>query len=51
MKYIIQIIDRKTNEVVQEEVRKSENTADRLWSLALKNVNPLKYKLIFKTVD
>lgn len=46
--YVIRVIDRKTKEVVQEETRKSEKAADRLWCLALKNVNQLKYKLQFE---
>lgn len=45
--YVIKIIDRKTGKVVQEEIRKSERAADRLWCLSLKNVNQLKYKIKF----
>jgi len=48
MAYVIRVIDRKTKEVVQEETRTSEKAADRLWCLALKNVNQLKYKLQFE---
>ena len=48
MAYVIRVIDRKTKKVVQEETRKSEKAADRLWCLALKNVNQLKYKLQFE---
>lgn len=44
--YTLQIIDRKTKEVVQTETRKSAGAFDRLWMTAVKNVNPLKYKLV-----
>lgn len=48
MTYVVRVIDRKTKEVVQEDTRKSEKAAERLWCLALKNVNQLKYKLQFE---
>lgn len=50
MSYVIRVIDRKTKEIVQEEIRKTEKAADRLWCLALKNVNQLKYKLQFEEI-
>ena len=43
----MRVFDRKTNKLIQEEVRRTFNAADRLWCIALKNVNPLKYKLKF----
>lgn len=47
MCYTIRVINRKTKEVAQEETRKSYRAADRLYCLALKNVNHLIYKLEF----
>lgn len=43
--YKIQIIDRKTKKVVQEETRKSEQTIEKLWCKCLANVNPLLYNI------
>lgn len=43
--YTLEIIDRDSGKVVQAETRKSEQAFDRLWCQAIKNVNPLKYKL------
>ena len=43
--YILEIIDRDTGKITQTETRKSEEAFDKLWSKAIKNVNPLKYKL------
>lgn len=51
MKYKIQIIDRATKQVVQEEIRKSFSAADKLWCMALKNVNTLKYKMKFFEIE
>ena len=45
MKYVIKVIDRKTEKIVQEELRKTKESADRLWWKAMKNVNHLKYHL------
>lgn len=50
MEFVIRVIDRKTKKIVQEYNRKSEKAADRLWCLALKNVNQLKYKLQFEEI-
>ena len=50
MAYIIRVIDRKTGQVVQEEIRKSFTAADRLYCLALRNVNPLIYRLQFEEI-
>ena len=50
MAFVIRVIDRKTKKIVQEETIKSEKAADRMWCLALKNVNPLKYKLQFEDI-
>lgn len=44
--YILDVIDRRTKEIVQTETRKSEHAFDRLWCRAISNVNQLKYKLI-----
>lgn len=44
--YILKIIDRKTLEVVHTEKRKSEQSFNRLWCLALSSVNPLQYKMV-----
>ena len=41
----LEIIDRKTGKVVQTETRKSSTAFDKLWCLALKNINQLKYKM------
>jgi len=43
--FILQIIDRKTGKVVQEETRKTSIAFDRLWDKAVKNINPLVYKI------
>lgn len=43
--YIIEVIDRKTKEIVQVEIRKSEQSFDRIWRKAISNINPLVYKL------
>ena len=43
--YIIKIINKETKEVVQEESRKSYSAFCALWSKAVKNINPLIYKL------
>ncbi len=50
MAFVISGIGRKTKKIVQEETIKSEKAADRVWCLALKNVNPLKYKLQFEEI-
>ena len=47
--YVLEIIDRKTGDIVQTEKRKSAAAFDRLWCKALSNVNSLKYKLREKT--
>jgi len=47
--YILEIMDRKTKQVVQTETRKSEKAFQRLWENAIKNVNPLQYKITEKT--
>jgi len=49
--FILTLIDRGTNEVVQTYTKKSEQAADRLWSQAIKNVNPLKYKMKFERIE
>ena len=43
--FILQIIDRDTKKIVQEEKRKTKTAFDRLWSKAIQNVNSIKYKL------
>ena len=43
--YKLEVIDRKTGEVVQTETRMSSLAFDRLWYKAMDNINPLKYKL------
>jgi hypothetical protein len=43
--YKIQIIDRKTNRIIQEETRKTQQAIDKLWCRCLTNVNPLIYKI------
>lgn len=50
MKYAIRIVDRKTKKLVQEYIMKSEKSADRLWCIALRNVNQLKYKMEFEAL-
>lgn len=51
--YKLQLISRKTGDVVEEYTRMSEKAFDRLWCLALKNVNPLQYKMkeVHETIE
>jgi hypothetical protein len=49
--YVLTIIDRDTGEVVQTETRKSASAFDRLWCMALTNVNRLTYKLVAKVIE
>ena len=48
MIYTIQVINRDTGEVVQTETRKSLYAANKVWDKAVVNMNPLKYKLVWK---
>ena len=47
--YILNIVNRKTCDV-HVETRKSLASFDRLWSNAIKNVNPLTHKLVDRTI-
>jgi hypothetical protein len=49
--YVLKVIDIKTKKVVQETIRKSAKSADRLYCIALGHVNPLIYKLKLEYVE
>ena len=47
--YILDVVDRKTGIVMKTETRRSSESFDRLWCKALRNVNPLQYKLVIRS--
>jgi len=49
--YVLTLYDRNKKTIVQRETRRSEQAFDRLWCMALGNVNTLKYKMLATIED